>query len=351
MRQPIAAVAAAEVVDKVAEPAVQEPEAATAEATEAPVEKEKEVAPAEPAPETHEETVKAVEPQEQKAAEEAVAQVEEQVTEPVHAPKDEPAAVETVVEPAATEESPKAEVAEAVSVEKEEPVQVETVSEPAPAEPQAKEVPVPTEVEAPVEANTVSTHEEPIPETAKETAPEESAKDSIFSPEVLGAGVATVAAGAAITAGVYAATHKESEVVPEHVESKQDPVQPENTDKAVVADHKPTEPVTEAPSTEQASASNQQPHVEDDAEEQTKKATEPQPATAEPAAPSENAADKAVATKGDEEDRAQSQNRSVTAVSLNRKHDSWFKTILRAVFTNFFGAIFSPFRRRGRNNQ
>jgi hypothetical protein len=59
----------------------------------------------------------------------------------------------------------------------------------------------------------------------------------------------------------------------------------------------------------------------------------------------------AAAGKTDEDARPPSQNRSVTAVSLNNAPDSWLKAIWRNVFVSFFGAIFAPFRRRGKGGK
>jgi hypothetical protein len=70
-------------------------------------------------------------------------------------------------------------------------------------------------------------------------------------------------------------------------------------------------------------------------------AAEPTQETTEPSKPSDALAPK----NNDDEARPASQNRSVTAVSLNNAPDSWLKAILRSVFSGFFGAIFSPFRR------
>ncbi|KAL2864449.1 PT repeat family protein [Aspergillus lucknowensis] len=72
--------------------------------------------------------------------------------------------------------------------------------------------------------------------------------------------------------------------------------------------------------------------------------------TTQPAPTTGGAANEATASNGDENPRSPSQNRSVTAVSLNHKNDSWLRNILRAVFVNFFGSIFAPFRRRGRRD-
>jgi hypothetical protein len=76
--------------------------------------------------------------------------------------------------------------------------------------------------------------------------------------------------------------------------------------------------------------------------------------TAEPTQESTESSSKpsdALAPKNNDDDaRPASQNRSVTAVSLNNAPDSWLKAILRSVFAGFFGAIFSPFRRGKSSN-
>ena len=101
------------------------------------------------------------------------------------------------------------------------------------------------------------------------------------------------------------------------------------------------------PSTDQLSTATQQPTVESAAESQP--AAEASKGTTEPAAnvsDAKPATDSTLTPKDNDEDaRPASQNRSVTAVSLNGAPDSWLKAILRTVFVNFFGAIFSPFRR------
>ncbi|RAH76278.1 hypothetical protein BO86DRAFT_21024, partial [Aspergillus japonicus CBS 114.51] len=183
---------------------------------------------------------------------------------------------------------------------------------------------------------------EPVAEAATE---QESPKDSLLTPEIIAAGAAAaVAAGTAAAVGAASVSHKEPEAASPAETKSQEP-QPENKDKAVnvVPGTWPTEGKSSLATSKQLGTDPDAAHAGDDAAKSTREPT---------AESSSNAADKAVATKGDENPRSQSQNRSVTAVSLNhKKHDSWLKTILRAVFTNFFGAIFSPFRRRGGNNQ
>ncbi|CAG7926183.1 unnamed protein product [Penicillium olsonii] len=77
-------------------------------------------------------------------------------------------------------------------------------------------------------------------------------------------------------------------------------------------------------------------------------ATESQPTEANKgpeAAKADKPSDSLVPKNNDEDARPPSQNRSVTAVSLNGATDNWLKAILRTVFGGFFGAILSPFRR------
>jgi hypothetical protein len=216
-------------------------------------------------------------------------------------------------------------------------------------------------------------------------------KDSIVTPELVGAGAAAAIAAGAVVAGVASKSHKEPEVVAtpkddanakeqsrpndgkqetshlvhaaqiaESSTSKDMPTPDPESDPALAAlagDREALLRKLELPSTEQLPAERALSTTDNQAvkpaghDERSPVSTDGPSVATESTAPTEGDAGKAIAPKNNEEPRSPSQNRSVTAVSLNHKRDSWLRTILRAVFGNFFGAIFSPFRRRGRTNQ
>jgi hypothetical protein len=222
---------------------------------------------------------------------------------------------------------------------------------------------------------------------AKEEDENSSPKESALTAEVIAGGAAVVAAGA-VAAGAAVIADKEQE--PKAVTTKEATSQPETDKDTLTVPSQPQpsangtvvgtlkEPPTpepeadpalaalagdgeallrklELPSTDQllASADNAPVHAKGAKQgNETTTATEAGPSTtAQPASTTEGPADNAAANKGDENSRSPSQNRSVTAVSLNHKNDSWLRNILRAVFVDFLGSIFSPFRRRGRTDQ
>jgi hypothetical protein len=234
------------------------------------------------------------------------------------------------------------------------------------------------------------------PEPTVEAAKDSEEKDSIVTPELVGAGAAAAIAAGVVVAGVASTSHKEPEIVatPKDTVDAKEPSQPNDGKQetshlmpaAQTADNKHTEYATskdmptpqpesdpalaalagdreallrklELPSTEQLPAEPTPSTSDDQAvkpaahEERAPASTDGPSIATESSAPTEGDVGKAVAPKNNEEPRSPSQNRSVTAVSLNHKRDSWLRTILRAVFGNFFGAIFSPFRRRGGTNQ
>ncbi|KAF4162822.1 hypothetical protein CNMCM6936_001641 [Aspergillus lentulus] len=234
------------------------------------------------------------------------------------------------------------------------------------------------------------------PEPTVEAAKDTEEKDSIVTPELVGAGAAAAIAAGAVVAGVASTSHKEPEVVatPKDDVNAKEQSQPHDGKQesshlvpaAQTADNKHTESSIskdmptpdpesdpalaalagdreallrklELPSTEQLpaeptlSTSDKQALKPAGHDERSPASTDGPSVATESTAPTEGDAGKAIAPKNNEESRSPSQNRSVTAVSLNHKRDSWLRTILRAVFGNFFGAIFSPFRRRGRTNQ
>ncbi|KAH1553561.1 hypothetical protein KXX57_006776, partial [Aspergillus fumigatus] len=229
-----------------------------------------------------------------------------------------------------------------------------------------------------------------IPEPTVESTKDTEEKDSIVPPELVGAGAAAAIAAGAVVAGVVSKSHKEPEVVatlkddvnikeqsrpnddkqeisrlipaPQIAESSisEMPTPEPESDPALVAlagDREALLRKLELPSTEQLPAEPTSSTKDNQAvkpaghDEHVPSSTHGPSVAGESPAPTESDVGKAVAPKNNEESRSPSQNRSVTAVSLNHKRDSWLRTILRAVFGNFFGAIFSPFRRRGRTNQ
>ncbi|KAH1342403.1 hypothetical protein KXW91_003947, partial [Aspergillus fumigatus] len=230
-----------------------------------------------------------------------------------------------------------------------------------------------------------------IPEPTVEPTKDTEEKDSIVPPELVGAGAAAAIAAGAVVAGVVSKSHKEPEVVatlkddvnikeqsrpnddkqeisrlvpaPQIAESstsKEMPTPEPESDPALVAlagDREALLRKLELPSTEQLPAEPTSSTKDNQAvkpaghDEHVPSSIHGPSVAGESPAPTESDVGKAVAPKNNEESRSPSQNRSVTAVSLNHKRDSWLRTILRAVFGNFFGAIFSPFRRRGRTNQ
>lgn len=240
-----------------------------------------------------------------------------------------------------------------------------------PAQP-ADNVAVQEEVPEPPEA-------QEIPTAAKEEE-ESKDKDSLLTPEVIAGGAAVAAAGA-VAAGAAVVAHKEE---PESTPVKESDVktsdslavspqvqpsankEPADTSKAPATPEPPADPALaalagdgeallrklELPSTEQLPVSTENAPKDPkktNQENETSTAVGSGPsASLQPPSTTEGTTDNVDSKAIDS--RSPSQNRSVTAVSLNNKNDSWLKSILRAVFVNFLGSIFAPFRRRGRAN-
>jgi hypothetical protein len=299
--------------------------------------------------------------------------------EPVSAPVAvEPETVTQTEEPSQVEETP---------VSKEEaPIAEEAVKE---LEPENKQDEASEQPAAPEEVPSAPVQtEEHVAETPapQEEKPEEAAKDSSLTPEILGAGAAAAAIGVAAV-GVSSVLHKEPEA--KHTDSTipatHEAPSNDNADNEAPAAEQPTEdckptpfstshnvsvpsfeadPVLTAlagdreallhklnqPSTDQLTAAAAE-HTATKNDKQTRVENEAEPtAESSPKAVDQLSPETAKTSNANEEDaRPVSQNRSVTAVSLNSASDNWLKAFFRTVFVGFFGTIFSPFRRRGKS--
>jgi hypothetical protein len=240
---------------------------------------------------------------------------------------------------------------------------------------------VPVQAEEPVEETSAPKDAEAAPQEEKG---EESAKESILTPEILGAGAAAAAAAGIAAVGVSSLLHKEPKdeptepTVPATTEVSTD----DKTDNKAPAaepqaeDCKPTpfstshnvsvpsfeaDPVLTAlagdreallhklnqPSTDQLTTLTQP--TNNDKQARVENEAEPTAESSQRATDQLSPENAATSNSNEEDARPVSQNRSVTAVSLNSASDNWLKAFLRTVFVGFFGTIFSPFRRRGKS--
>jgi hypothetical protein len=309
--------------------------------------------------------------------------------------------VEEPETPAQLEEPVQAE--QVPTAKEEEPIVETSVTEETekPEEPvQAEDIPVVKEEEPVVAGETSTEPEAPVEEysafrelmdTPKEQSQEESAKDSDVTAEVIGAGAAAAVAGVAAVSAA-SALHKEPESTPAPeakqestaTESKDEPAEakaetevPEDSrdnsklQPYAVSTNNVSVPSFEAdpdlaalavdreallsklnqPSTDQlATMTSEQPQTSAAAKQPEAETEEPAQKSTEPA--SQLAPETAASNNVNEEDaRPASQNRSVTAVSLNSAPDNWLKAFLRTVFVGFFGTIFAPFRRHGKDRK